>query len=327
MPVLPIEERPVPGGGVPGELLSPTQPFPATIPPLVPGGLRPEDAWGYTFLDRAVCRRMIESARHGEYYLPPSREGTVNFPGMAVTNWGGGSFDPQRQLLIVPVNRAPTFTQLIPLDEVDPAALDNPMAGLMGNPGRLDGTPYAQVFKPLLSPLFSPCNPPPWGELVALDLATGKTRWRVPLGVLDKLVRLPLPLRWGTPTSGGPIITAGGLVFIGATMDERFRAFDVETGEQLWETADADRRHGHAHDLRSEWQSVRCRGRRRPHVAVLLQDRRLADRLAASEERLQAETRVAHAMRRLSNPALLQDAGLRIEACPQTVISRTSHRT
>ncbi|MEO7387024.1 MAG: pyrroloquinoline quinone-dependent dehydrogenase [Gammaproteobacteria bacterium] len=235
-PVLPIEERPVPGGGVPGERLSPTQPFPATIPPLVPGGLNPEDAWGYTFIDRAVCRRLIEGARHGQYYLPPGLQGTVNFPGMAVTNWGGGSFDPARQLLIVPVNRAPTFTQLIPVAQVDPTALANPMAGLMGNPGKLDGTPYAQVFKPLLSPLFSPCNPPPWGELVALDLATGKTRWRVPLGVLDKLVRLPLPLRWGTPTSGGPIVTAGGVVFIGATMDERFRAFDVETGEQLWET-------------------------------------------------------------------------------------------
>ncbi len=234
-PVLPIEERPVPGGGVPGEQLSPTQPFPVTIPPLVKGGLGPEDAWGYTFLDRAVCRRLIENARHGEYYLPPSREGTVNFPGMAVTNWGGGGFDPGRQLLVLPVNRAPTFTQLIPLDELDPAVLGNPMAGLMGNPGKLDGTPYAQVFKPLLSPLFSPCNPPPWGELVALDLATGETRWRVPLGVLDKLVRLPLPLRWGTPTSGGPIVTGGGLVFIGATMDERFRAFDVETGEELWQ--------------------------------------------------------------------------------------------
>lgn len=235
-PVLPIEERSVPGGGVPGERLSPTQPFPVTVPPLVRAGLNPEDAWGYTFLDRAVCRKAIAGARHGQYYLPPSREGTVNFPGMAVTNWGGGGFDPQRQLLIVPVNRAPTFTQLIPAGEVDQTTLSNPMAGLMGNPGRLAGTPYAQVFKPLLSPLFSPCNAPPWGELVALDLATGETRWRVPLGVLDKLVRLPLPLRWGTPTSGGPIVTAGGLVFIGATMDERFRAFDVETGEELWET-------------------------------------------------------------------------------------------
>ena len=218
-PVLPIEERPVPQGGVPGERLSPTQPFPATIPPLVPGGLRPQEAWGYTFIDKAICRRLVEQARHGDYYLPPSLEGTVNFPGMAVTNWGGGGFDPERQLLVIPVNRAPTFTQLIPLDKADPAAFDNPMAGLMGNPGKLAGTEYAQVFKPLLSPLFSPCNPPPWGELVALDLATGKTRWRVPLGVLDKLVRLPLPLAWGTPTSGGPIVTAGGLVFIGATMD------------------------------------------------------------------------------------------------------------
>ncbi len=237
VPLLPIEERAVPGGGVPGEQLSPTQPFPVTIPPLVKPGLTPEDAWGYTFIDQAVCRRAIAGARHGQYYLPPSREGTVNFPGMAVTNWGGGGFDPERQLLIVPVNRAPTFTQLLPVDEVDPTVLANPMAGLMGIPGRLDGTPYAQIFKPLLSPLFSPCNAPPWGELVALDLATGKTRWRVPLGVLDKLVRLPLPLRWGTPTSGGPIVTAGGLVFIGATMDERFRAFDVETGEELWETS------------------------------------------------------------------------------------------
>ena len=235
-PVLPIEERPVPGGGVPGEQLSPTQPFPVTIPPLVTAGLNPEDAWGYTFLDRAVCRGLIAGARHGPYYTPPSREGTVNFPGMAVTNWGGGGFDAERQLLIMPVNRAATFTQLLPVGDVDPVVLNDPMAGLKGIPGRLDGTPYAQVFKPLLSPLFSPCNPPPWGELVALDLATGKTRWRVPLGVLDKLVRLPLPLRWGTPTSGGPIVTAGGLVFIGATMDERFRAFDVETGEQLWET-------------------------------------------------------------------------------------------
>jgi len=236
-PLFPIEERPVPGGGVPGEQLSPTQPYPTHIPPLVPGGLEPKDAWGYTFLDRWVCRNAIARARHGAYYLPPSLEGTVNFPGMAVTNWGGGGFDPQRQLLVVPINRAPTFTQLLPLAQVPDADLAKPMAGLMGNPGRLDGTPYAQVFKPLLSPMFSPCNAPPWGELAALDLATGKTRWRVPLGVLDKLVPVPIPLRWGTPTSGGPLVTAGGLVFIGATMDERFRAFDVETGAELWETA------------------------------------------------------------------------------------------
>jgi quinoprotein glucose dehydrogenase len=234
-PVFPIEERPVPQDGVPGERLSPTQPFPVRPPPLVTPGLTAQDAWGFTFFDRGKCREMLMAARTGEYYTPPSREGTVVFPGMGVNNWGGGAFDPERNLLVVPVNRAPTLMQLIPVEEVAPELLNNPMAGLMGIPGRLEGTPYAQVFKPLLSPLFSPCNPPPWGELAAIDLAEGSLRWRVTLGVLDKLMPVPVPLRWGTPTAGGPIATAGGLVFIGATMDERIRAFDIDTGEQLWE--------------------------------------------------------------------------------------------
>jgi quinoprotein glucose dehydrogenase len=234
-PLFPVTERPVPQDAVPGEVVSPTQPYPSRPEPLVPAGLDPDDAWGFTFIDRGTCRRTIERARHGSYYQPPSLEGTVNFPGMAVNNWGGGGFDPDRNLLVVPINRAPTFTQLIPLDQLDPEALANPMAGLMGIPGKLDGTPYAQVFKPLLSPLFSPCNAPPWGELAAIDLGDGSIRWRRTLGVLDKLMPVPLPLPWGTPTAGGPIVTGGGLVFIGATMDERFRAFDVETGRQLWE--------------------------------------------------------------------------------------------
>ncbi len=235
-PVYAIEERPVPQDGVPGERLSPTQPYPVAPPPLVAAGFTPDDAWGFTFLDRGGCRRTVSASRHGAYYTPPSREGTVVFPGAAVNNWGGGAFDESRQLLIVPVNRAATFIQLIPADEVDPATLANPMAGLMGIPGRIAGTPWAQVFKPLLSPAFSPCSPPPWGELVAVDLAAGTIRWRVTLGVLDTLMPVPIPLKFGTPTSGGPLATAGGLVFIGATMDERFRAFDIDTGRQLWET-------------------------------------------------------------------------------------------
>lgn len=235
-PLFPVEERPVPQDGVPGEQLSPTQPFPMAPPPLVTPGLAPEDAFGFTLFDRGRCRDMIAAGRHGGYYNPPSREGTVVFPGMGVNNWGGGAWDPARHLLVVPVNRAPTLIRLTPAAEVDPAALESPMAGLMGNPGMLAGTGYVQQFKPLLSPLFSPCNAPPWGELAAVDLARGTIKWRVTLGVLDKLMPVPIPLKWGTPTAGGPIATAGGVVFIGATMDERFRAFDIETGEQLWET-------------------------------------------------------------------------------------------
>jgi quinoprotein glucose dehydrogenase len=236
-PLFPVEERPVPQDGVPGETLSPTQPFPVKPPPLVTPGLEPEDAFGFTLLDRRLCRDTIASGRHGGYYQPPSREGTIVFPGMGVNNWGGGAWDPQRHLLVVPVNRAATVIRLTPAAEVDPQALQGPLAGLMGNPGLLSGTDYVQQFKPLLSPLFSPCNRPPWGELVAVDLVAGDIEWRVPLGVLDKLMPVPVPLKWGTPTAGGPIATAGGVVFIGATMDERFRAFDVETGAQLWEAS------------------------------------------------------------------------------------------
>jgi quinoprotein glucose dehydrogenase len=235
-PVFPVEERPVPTEAVPGEVLSPTQPFPVLPAPLVPQGIHPSDAWGFTFFDRSFCREWISRLRHDNYYAAPSEQGTAMFPGMGVNNWGGGAIDVKGNALIVPINRAMTLRRLVPVTSVDAETLANPMAGLMGNVGALAGTPYAQQFQPMLSPLFSPCNPPPWGELAAIDLDSGLVRWRRTLGVLDKLMPVPIPLPWGTPNSGGPIVTDSGLVFIGATMDERFRAFDAQTGEQLWAT-------------------------------------------------------------------------------------------
>jgi len=119
------------------------------------------DAWGFTFFDRMFCRNWLERSRTDHFYAPPSPEGTASYPGMAVNNWGGGAVNGQ-DLLIVPINRAIIVRSLIPVADVDPEALQHPMAGL---PGRLDGTDYAQQFQPMLSPLFSPCNRPPWGEL------------------------------------------------------------------------------------------------------------------------------------------------------------------
>lgn len=87
----------------------------------------------------------------------------------------------------------------------------------------------------LFSPFMTPCTEPPWGKLVAVDMAAGEILWEEPLGLIDKLSPVPLPLRWGTPFAGGPIATGGGVVFIGATADERFRAYDTLTGELLWE--------------------------------------------------------------------------------------------
>jgi quinoprotein glucose dehydrogenase len=86
----------------------------------------------------------------------------------------------------------------------------------------------------VISPLGVPCNPPPWGQLHAIDLSTGKSRWQVTLGTTRDLAPVPIPIRWGTPNMGGPIITATGLVFIGAAMDDYLRAFDLESGAELW---------------------------------------------------------------------------------------------
>ena len=96
------------------------------------------------------------------------------------------------------------------------------------------GTPVGLSRRPLLSPLDLSCIKPPWGTLLAVELATGKVKWEVPLGTVRDIVPIPLPIEYGTPNLGGPIVTAGGLVFIGAAMDDYLRAFDIETGGELW---------------------------------------------------------------------------------------------
>jgi quinoprotein glucose dehydrogenase len=236
-PLFPIEERPVPTDGIPGEQLSPTQPFTVKPPPLVRQDISPDDAWGFTWFDRNVCRRKIEALRYGSMYTPPTLQGTALYPQIGGgSNWGGGAFDPQRNLLVTPVSQIPYFVRLIPRDAVDPELAKLPHAGApMQPPGYIGGTPYAIEHGPLMSPFFSPCTAPPWNKLVAVDVAMGEIKWEIPFGVLDKLVPVPLPLNWGAPSAGGPIITAGGLIFIGATADSRFRAFDIDTGEELWQ--------------------------------------------------------------------------------------------
>ena len=235
--LFPIEERPVPTDGIPNEQVSPTQPFTVKPPPLVRQTLTPDDAWGFTFFDRNFCRKRIESLRHGSMYEPPSLQGTIMYPQVGGgSNWGGGAFDPQRNLLITPVSQIPYFVRLIPNEDVDPKTAKLPQAGApMQFPGYIGGTPYALEQGPLMSPFFSPCTAPPWNMLVAVDMAAGEIKWKVPFGVLDKLMPVPVPLNWGAPSAGGPIITAGGLIFIGATSDSRIRAYDIDTGEELWQ--------------------------------------------------------------------------------------------
>jgi len=233
-PFFPIEERPVPQDGVPGEVLSPTQPFPVRPPPLVAKSFSPDDFWGISAFDRGQCRAAYGSYRMGPIYTPPSLEGTIIMPSTAGgINWGGVAIDPRSRIAVTKVLRMGHYAQLIPVEEL----ADATPAGenLMGAPAPLLGTPYALRQGPVVSPMFTPCSAPPWSALVAVDLQAGEILWQAPLGSLDKLMPIPLPLRWGTASFGGPMVTAGGLVFIGATQDDRLRAFDLVSGEELWD--------------------------------------------------------------------------------------------
>jgi quinoprotein glucose dehydrogenase len=239
-PLFPIEERPVPTDtDIEGEKLSPTQPFPTKPPVLVRNTLTPDDAWGFTAWEKSVCRKKIEAMRHGSHYEPMSTQGTIMFPQVGGgPNWGGGAFDPERNLLVTPVSEIAYVVKLVPREQIDPKLAARPEAGApMQGPGYIGGTPYGVQQGPLSPRDFppTPCTAPPWNYLLAVDMSEGEIKWKVPFGVLDEMMPVPIPLKFGTPSAGGPIITGGGLIFIGATSDARVRAYDIDTGEQLWE--------------------------------------------------------------------------------------------
>ncbi|MFK7897414.1 MAG: pyrroloquinoline quinone-dependent dehydrogenase [Myxococcota bacterium] len=240
-PLLPVEERAVPGRAVPGEApLSPTQPFPIKPPPLHPATFTPEDAFGFTPWDQKACREIVESARSEGIFTPPSTQGTIQYPGMVGgMNWGSLSVDAGRRLLVVNNQRIATYIRMVPRAEYDAMVAEQGGQPAFGYEPQV-GTPYALERVPLLSPgLGAPCNPPPWGTLSAIDLATGDIVWNVPLGNTRDLAPWPV---WqmlgdiGVPNIGGPITTASGLTFIGATTDGYLRAFETMTGEELWRT-------------------------------------------------------------------------------------------
>lgn len=233
-PVFGVEERPVPQSALAGEWLSPTQPFPVLPPPLVPLKVTPEDAWGFTFYDRRACREKIEGLRSEGIFTPPTTApGSVIYPGTAGgMNWGGPAFDPARKWMIVNTTNVPQVVILVPREKIE--GIEGISLEEGNDVAAQAGTPYGVRREWLLSPFGAPCVKPPWGELVAVNMENGSIEWRVPLGSIEKM--LPLPIEWnlGTPNIGGPIVTAGGLIFIGATMDGYLRAFDIDTGEELW---------------------------------------------------------------------------------------------
>jgi quinoprotein glucose dehydrogenase len=233
-PLFPVTERPVPASQVPGEKSWPTQPF-SSLPALTPQrAITPQDAWGLTFWDRAKCRQLIATLRNEGIFTPPDLRGSLLVPGyIGGVNWGGVALDQDHGRIIAAVNLLPMVATLLPRAEFEREVRsgEHPHAQF----GAQTGTPFGVRREPLLSPFGLPCTAPPWGALLSVDLRHQRIAWQSPLGSTEGFTPWFLPVReFGMPNMGGPIATAGGLVFVGAAMDGYLRAFDIETGAELW---------------------------------------------------------------------------------------------
>jgi quinoprotein glucose dehydrogenase len=233
-PHFPIAERAVPASDVPDEKTAATQPFPEKPANLIASRITEADVWGVTPAEREACLATFRTLRYEGMFTPPSLKGSLHLPGsIGGLHWGGMAWDPTRRLVIAPVNRLAGIIKLIPRAEFRGARRGAGRAQLTEQ----DGTPYGMSREFFLSPEGRPCLSPPWGELVAVRVDTGEIAWRATLGDMRELVGIPasaVAAPTGSPNLGGPAVTAGGVVFIGATLDPHLRAFATADGRELW---------------------------------------------------------------------------------------------
>jgi quinoprotein glucose dehydrogenase len=233
-PVFRVEERPVPASDADEENASGTQPFPVAPPPLVRQQLSAGDVWGLTDTDLNACRERLAHLRSAGIFTPPSVDGIAAMPGnLGGMNWSSGAFDPARQLFITNINNLAMEVHLIPRVGYLPREQAAEAGRFRGDVSPQHGTPYGMSRETLRSPSGLPCVAPPWGEIVAVDLANGTIRWRAPLGASLNIGGRTIEVA-GTPNLGGPIVTAGGLIFISSAMDNYLRAFDIDRGKEIW---------------------------------------------------------------------------------------------
>ncbi|HEV7993460.1 MAG TPA: pyrroloquinoline quinone-dependent dehydrogenase [Gemmatimonadaceae bacterium] len=229
VPIVPVEERPVPRSTIAGEEAWPTQPASA-IGPLSPQGLVADSVWGANDADRAACRARIAGMRNEGPFTPPSVEGSIVRPSnIGGAHWGGVAFDPTAQIAVVPTNTVAALVRLIARASLDSVRRGAPASRIGAEYAPQRGTPYGMYRELFFLPSLAPCTPPPFGALVGVDLRRGAIVWRVPLGSMPGS-----GAPTGAPNLGGAITTAGGVTFIGATIDRTFRAFETRTGRELW---------------------------------------------------------------------------------------------
>ena len=247
-PLVGVEERAVPRGGVEPDKRSETQPF-SLYHTLRKGDLTERDMWGMTPLDQLACRLQFRRASYDGIYTPPTADRhSIEYPSYnGGSDWGGIAIDTSRGIIIANYNDMPNYNLLVPRAEADRmgwAPRDQVRGDAGGAEGAGDpqiGTPYAinvnagwrLPFTKLL------CKQPPYGGIRAVDLKTGKTLWDRPFGSARGNgpfgIHSGLPIEIGTPNNGGAAVTAGGLVFIAAATDDLIRAIDIDTGETVWQ--------------------------------------------------------------------------------------------
>lgn len=236
-PIVPAPELAVPQQGVaPGDRVAPTQPHSQlSFRPSRP--ISGKDMWGATTFDQLACRIMFHRLRYEGPFTPPSEQGSLIFPGdFGMFEWGGIAVDGARQIAIANPMSIAFVSRLIPRGP------DNPSAPNAAHPPGSEigvqpmyGTPFGVSLGAFLSPLGIPCLAPPWGDIAGIDLKTNKIVWEHRVGTIRDQSVVPLPFKLGVPMLGGPMVTAGGVAFLTGTMDDYIRAFDVATGDMVWQ--------------------------------------------------------------------------------------------
>jgi len=236
-PLLPVTEVPAPQGAAQGDRSAPTQPKSALSfnPPPLTG----RDMWGATMFDQLYCRIAFQRLRYEGRFTPPSTQGTLVYPGnFGVFNWGGVAVDPVRQMAFTTPTYLAFVSRLVPRTDDTTLMVQGKQRpeGSLPSLNENFGAPFAVKLSAFLSPLGVPCQAPPWGYVAGADLITGAIAWQHKNGTVRDLSPVPLPFRMGVPNLGGPLATAGGVAFLSGTLDDYVRAYDVNTGDELWKS-------------------------------------------------------------------------------------------